>query len=106
MRGLHELCTCVCVCVCVWVCTSIECVCVCVCVCVCKHVNSVASLICFAYSAYFLSPFPVLRYILCITIQCIKKRRSLVNVVCFIHASNDREQCSLFKYLPVEFGHE
>ncbi len=45
-----RVCVCVCWCVCGYVYW-------CVCVCVCKHVNSVASLICFAYSAYFPLPF-------------------------------------------------
>ncbi len=85
------------VCVCVGVCTSIVCVCVCVCVYVCvQHVNSVASLICFAYSAYFLSPFPVLRYILCITIQCIKKRDALWWMLCVLYMPLMTENSAVF----------
>ncbi len=52
MKGLHELCPCVCVCVCVRSFVRVRaCVCVRFFVCVClQHVNSVASLICFAYT--------------------------------------------------------
>ncbi len=66
MRGLHELymCVCVCVCVCVRLFVRVRVLVrsfVCLCVCL-QHVNSLASLICFAYTLTHSFSLPFLSF--------------------------------------------